>query len=148
MEDCEVRVMRVMKAPTCHVKSPLMTQPVMSPLVRPSCHVVPPCDPPMTLFVQGDVVRLTDPLTDPTLQCLSRAMAAEGAPFKGTLFAGLMIKDGKAKLLEHNVRYGDPECQSLMARLDSDLADAMILARCENSTLTNPWLHALAWKCG
>ena len=58
----------------------------------------------------------------------ARAMAAEGAPFKGTLFAGLMIKDGKAKLLEHNVRYGDPECQSLMARLDSDLADAMLLA--------------------
>eukprot|EP00195_Chlamydomonas_chlamydogama_P005583 CAMPEP_0202898042 /NCGR_PEP_ID=MMETSP1392-20130828/6650_1 /ASSEMBLY_ACC=CAM_ASM_000868 /TAXON_ID=225041 /ORGANISM="Chlamydomonas chlamydogama, Strain SAG 11-48b" /LENGTH=427 /DNA_ID=CAMNT_0049583849 /DNA_START=210 /DNA_END=1493 /DNA_ORIENTATION=+ len=55
----------------------------------------------------------------------AHAMAAEGHPFKGTLFAGLMIKDGKAKLLEHNVRFGDPECQSLMARLDCDLGEAL-----------------------
>ncbi|KAG2450950.1 hypothetical protein HYH02_004222 [Chlamydomonas schloesseri] len=58
----------------------------------------------------------------------ARGMAAEGAPFRGTLFAGLMIKDGKAKLLEHNVRFGDPECQGLMARLGSDLTDAMLAA--------------------
>lgn len=41
----------------------------------------------------------------------ARGMVAEGCPFRGVLFAGLMIKDGKAKLLEHNVRFGDPECQ-------------------------------------
>ncbi|GIM11906.1 hypothetical protein Vretimale_15361, partial [Volvox reticuliferus] len=58
----------------------------------------------------------------------ARGMAAEGAPFRGTLFAGLMIKDGKAKLLEHNVRFGDPECQGLMARCDSDLTEAMLRA--------------------
>ncbi|KAJ9518028.1 hypothetical protein QJQ45_004311 [Haematococcus lacustris] len=58
----------------------------------------------------------------------ARGMAAEGCPFVGTLFAGLMIKDGKAKLLEHNVRFGDPECQSLMARLDSDLTQALLQA--------------------
>lgn len=58
----------------------------------------------------------------------AHAMVAEGAPYKGTLFAGLMINNGKAKLLEHNVRFGDPECQSLMARLDSDLCDALLRA--------------------
>lgn len=52
----------------------------------------------------------------------ARGMAAEGTPFRGVLFAGLMIdSSGKAKLLEHNVRFGDPECQSLMVRLRSDL---------------------------
>ena len=48
-------------------------------------------------------------------------MAAEGCPFTGVLFAGLMIKDGKAVLLEHNIRFGDPECQPLMMRLQGDL---------------------------
>jgi phosphoribosylamine---glycine ligase len=52
-------------------------------------------------------------------------MAAEGCPYKGVLFAGLMIKDGKAKTLEFNVRFGDPECQVLMARLNSDLVEAL-----------------------
>ena len=48
-------------------------------------------------------------------------MAAEGRPFHGVLFAGLMIGKDGAKLLEHNVRFGDPECQVLMLRLESDL---------------------------
>ena len=48
-------------------------------------------------------------------------MKKTGCPFTGVLFAGLMIKDGVPKLLEYNVRFGDPECQVLMARLDSDL---------------------------
>ena len=52
-------------------------------------------------------------------------MAAEGCPYKGVLFAGLMIKDGKAKTLEFNVRFGDPECQVLMARLSSDIVEAL-----------------------
>lgn len=58
----------------------------------------------------------------------AKAMVAEGAPFRGVLFAGLMIKGGRAKLLEHNVRFGDPECQGLMARLDSDLLPALLAA--------------------
>jgi phosphoribosylamine--glycine ligase len=37
------------------------------------------------------------------------------------LFAGLMVKDGKIKTLEHNVRFGDPECRAVMMRLKSDL---------------------------
>ena len=45
-------------------------------------------------------------------------MAEAGMPFRGVLFAGLMIEHGAAKLLEFNVRFGDPECEALMARLD------------------------------
>lgn len=52
-------------------------------------------------------------------------MAAEGCPFTGVLFAGLMIKDGKVTLLEHNVRFGDPECQTLMMRLQGDLVEIL-----------------------
>mmetsp|Transcript_20840 Transcript_20840/g.14953 ORF Transcript_20840/g.14953 Transcript_20840/m.14953 type:complete len:437 (+) Transcript_20840:52-1362(+) len=55
-------------------------------------------------------------------------MAKNGTPFKGVLFAGLMIKEGKIKVLEHNVRFGDPECQTVMMRLKSDLLKVLILA--------------------
>ncbi|MHA1569262.1 MAG: phosphoribosylamine--glycine ligase [Alphaproteobacteria bacterium] len=54
------------------------------------------------------------------------AMAAEGRPFKGVLYAGLMIGEDGPKVLEFNVRFGDPECQPLMARLMSDLLPALI----------------------
>ena len=52
-------------------------------------------------------------------------MTNEGCPYKGILFAGLMIKDGEPKTLEFNVRFGDPECQTLMRLLDSDLVEAL-----------------------
>lgn len=54
------------------------------------------------------------------------AMKAEGAPFKGVLYAGLMLTPDGPKLLEYNVRFGDPECQALMARLKSDILPALI----------------------
>jgi phosphoribosylamine--glycine ligase len=57
----------------------------------------------------------------PTVQ----AMASEGRPYKGVLYAGLMIKDGKARVLEFNARFGDPEAQPLFMRLDGDLVDIM-----------------------
>ena len=57
-----------------------------------------------------------------------KGMKAEGKPFKGVLFAGIMIKDGKIKTLEHNVRFGDPECQTVMMRLKSDLLRTLIMA--------------------
>jgi phosphoribosylamine--glycine ligase len=57
------------------------------------------------------------------------AMAARGTPYIGVLFAGLMIKDGKPKLIEYNCRFGDPECQVLMMRLKSDLLTALLAAR-------------------
>jgi phosphoribosylamine--glycine ligase len=57
-----------------------------------------------------------------------RAMKAEGMPFKGILYAGLMITADGPKLIEYNVRFGDPECQVLMLRLKSDLVPALIAA--------------------
>ena len=55
-------------------------------------------------------------------------MAAEGCPFTGVLYAGLMIGKNGPKTLEFNVRFGDPECQALMARLKSDLLPALVAA--------------------
>ena len=55
-----------------------------------------------------------------------RAMQARGTPFKGVLYAGLMLKNGAAKLIEYNVRFGDPETQVLMLRLKSDLLPALL----------------------
>ncbi len=60
---------------------------------------------------------------------LVRAMAADGAPFKGVFYAGLMINEGKPKLLEVNVRFGDPECQAILPRLKSDLFTALKATR-------------------
>lgn len=53
-------------------------------------------------------------------------MKAEGRTFKGVLYAGLMISADGPKLIEYNVRFGDPECQPLMMRLKSDLLPALI----------------------
>jgi phosphoribosylamine--glycine ligase len=58
-----------------------------------------------------------------------RAMARDGRPFKGVLYAGLMLTDDGPKLLEYNVRFGDPECQALLMRLRSDLLPALLAAR-------------------
>jgi phosphoribosylamine---glycine ligase len=56
------------------------------------------------------------------------AMAREGRPFKGVLYAGVMLTAGGPKLLEYNVRFGDPECQVLCLRLKSDLMPALVAA--------------------
>jgi phosphoribosylamine--glycine ligase len=69
--------------------------------------------------------RTMDEIVTPTL----RAMRQMGAPFRGVLFAGLMITAEGPKLIEFNVRFGDPECQVLMLRMMSDLVPALIAAR-------------------
>jgi phosphoribosylamine--glycine ligase len=69
--------------------------------------------------------RALDDIVLPTLS----AMKAMGAPYKGVLYAGLMITGEGPKLIEYNVRFGDPECQVLMLRLMSDLVPALIAAR-------------------
>ena len=53
-------------------------------------------------------------------------MARRGTPYQGVLFAGLMIKDGQARLVEYNARFGDPECQVLMMRLGAQALDLML----------------------
>jgi phosphoribosylamine--glycine ligase len=66
--------------------------------------------------------RTMDAIVWPTV----KGMAARGTPFKGVLFAGLMITQEGPKLIEYNVRFGDPETQVLMLRLKSDLLPALI----------------------
>jgi phosphoribosylamine--glycine ligase len=58
-----------------------------------------------------------------------RAMAAMGSPYKGVLYAGLMITREGPKLIEYNARFGDPETQVLMLRLMSDLVPALLASR-------------------
>jgi phosphoribosylamine---glycine ligase len=66
--------------------------------------------------------RVMEEIVMPTVH----AMQKRGTPFKGVLYAGLMIKDGAAKLIEYNVRFGDPEAQVLMMRLKSDPLPALL----------------------
>jgi phosphoribosylamine---glycine ligase len=65
--------------------------------------------------------RALDEIVLPTI----RAMREMGCPYKGVLYAGLMITSEGPKLIEYNVRFGDPECQVLMLRLMSDLVPAL-----------------------
>jgi phosphoribosylamine--glycine ligase len=69
--------------------------------------------------------RVMDEIIFPTVRALARA----GAPFKGVMFAGLMITKDGPQLIEYNVRFGDPETQVLMLRLMSDLVPALLAAR-------------------
>src|SRR5574340_274016 len=55
-----------------------------------------------------------------------KAMEAEGRPYKGVLYAGLMISEGKPKVLEFNCRFGDPETQPIMMRLEDDLFEVLM----------------------
>ncbi len=68
---------------------------------------------------------LTEALVEKTMDTIVRpvvrGLAAEGTPYTGILFAGLMIEDETPRLLEFNVRFGDPECQVVLPRLQNDL---------------------------
>ena len=65
--------------------------------------------------------RAMDEIVRPTVE----ALAAQGTPYSGILYAGLMLTEEGPKLIEYNVRFGDPECQVLMMRLESDLLELM-----------------------
>ncbi len=66
-------------------------------------------------------------------------MANRGTPFEGVLFAGFMIKDGQPRLVEYNVRFGDPECQALMMRLGAQVLD--VLLACAEGRLESAQLN-------
>jgi len=72
---------------------------------------------------------MTDSVTQKALDEIVRPtmaeMARRGAPYQGVLYVGLMIKDGQPRLVEYNVRFGDPECQVLMLRLGAQAMDLM-----------------------
>ena len=80
---------------------------------------------PATVMTPQMVSRTMDEIVMPTV----RAMKAMGAPYKGVLFAGLMITASGPKLIEYNARFGDPETQVMMLRLMSDLLPALIASR-------------------
>ena len=74
--------------------------------------------PVLTDALQAQVMR---EIVEPTV----RTMAAEGMPYSGVLYAGLMLTKDGPQLIEYNARFGDPECQVLMMRLESDLVELM-----------------------
>ncbi|WP_422001133.1 phosphoribosylamine--glycine ligase [Reyranella sp.] len=77
---------------------------------------------PAPVFDAAMQQRTMDEIIRPTV----RAMAEAGMPFRGVLYAGLMITAQGPKIFEYNCRFGDPECQVLMMRLKSDLLPALI----------------------
>jgi phosphoribosylamine--glycine ligase len=56
----------------------------------------------------------------------ARALAAAGTPFSGVLYAGLMLTGAGPKLIEYNVRFGDPECEAIMPRVEGDFAELLL----------------------
>lgn len=79
---------------------------------------------PAPVMTDAMIARTMDEIIRPTL----RAMKDKGMPYKGVLFAGLMITPEGPKLIEYNVRFGDPETQVLMMRMMSDLVPALMAA--------------------
>jgi phosphoribosylamine---glycine ligase len=77
---------------------------------------------PAPIMTEALCARVMDEIITPTVA----AMKARGIPFKGVLYAGLMIQDGAPKLIEYNARFGDPEAQALVMRLKSDLLPALL----------------------
>lgn len=77
---------------------------------------------PPNFFDEEMVSRVRDTILEPTV----RAMAKEGKPYKGVLYAGLMVTEEGPKVLEFNARFGDPENQVMLPRLKSDLVEIML----------------------
>ena len=92
---------------------------------------------PAPVMTPGLCARTIREIIEPTV----KAMAARGTPFKGVLYAGLMLTAEGPKLIEYNARFGDPETQVLMMRLDCDLLP--LLTACHDGTLASA---ALRWK--
>lgn len=72
------------------------------------------------------------------VQRTANAMVDEGTPFQGVLYAGVIITNEGPKLIEYNCRFGDPECQVLMQRLESDILDLIIATVDNNLQNTKP----------
>lgn len=86
---------------------------------------------PAPIMTDEMIARTMHDIIDPTI----RAMNDMNSPYQGVLYAGLMITDQGPKLIEYNVRFGDPECQVLMMRLKSDFLE--ILTACAKGDLAS-----------
>jgi len=91
---------------------------------------------PAPVMTDAICTRVMDEMIMPTL----RALMAMGAPYKGVLYAGVMVTEQGPKLVEYNARFGDPECQVLMLRMMSDVVPALIA--CADGQLKN---FSLRW---
>ncbi|WP_299967441.1 phosphoribosylamine--glycine ligase [uncultured Roseobacter sp.] len=74
---------------------------------------------PAPVMTDAVITATLDRIVKPTLA----EMVRQGTPYQGVLFVGLMIEDGNPRLVEYNVRFGDPECQALMLRLGAQVLD-------------------------
>jgi phosphoribosylamine--glycine ligase len=86
---------------------------------------------PSFLITEEVEKKIINQIIEPTI----KGMNEIGCKYKGILYAGLMIKNNEPKLIEYNIRFGDPECQALMMRLDDDLLD--IILSCVEEKLDN-----------
>lgn len=93
---------------------------------------------PTPLIEKSMAKKIQEKIIDKTIDALKN----EGIPFKGFLYAGVMIKDNEPYVLEYNVRMGDPECQPIMMRMDSDLYDYLLAS----TTGTLSSLPPISWK--
>ena len=91
---------------------------------------------PAPVMTEALCARVMDEMIMPTL----RALSAMGTPYKGVLFAGIMVTSEGPKLVEYNARFGDPECQVLMLRMKDDILPALIA--CADGQLKN---FSLRW---
>ena len=82
--------------------------------------------------------KIQEKIIDKTISSLRN----EGITFKGFLYAGIMLKDGEPYVLEYNVRMGDPECQPILMRMDSDLFEYLVGS--VEGTLEN--MPLISWK--
>jgi phosphoribosylamine--glycine ligase len=92
-----------------------------------------------TPIIDNDISqKIQEKIIDKTISSLRN----EGITFKGFLYAGIMLKDGEPYVLEYNVRMGDPECQPILMRMDSDLFEYLVGS--VEGTLENTSL--ISWK--
>jgi phosphoribosylamine--glycine ligase len=83
---------------------------------------------------------LQDRAMDEIVRPTARALAAAGTPFSGVLYAGLMLTADGPKLIEYNVRFGDPECEAIMPLIDGDLAELLFAVATGRLTEIEPHL--------
>ena len=83
--------------------------------------------------------KIIQTIVEPTV----KGMEKDGTPFQGVLFAGIMIVGGVPKLLEYNIRFGDPECQPIMTRLDGDL---VALLKATNDGTLDQYNGQVTWS--